>query len=73
VGVKYWKIIADNLSKAWLHVGLHLRRSLQPATQPALLMRTATTESVSLCVLYGVRPFIDGALSLSPEKLLSQL
>jgi len=30
VGVKYWQIIADNLSKAWLHVGLRLRRSLQP-------------------------------------------
>jgi len=40
--VKYWEIIADNLSKAGWSLGLRLSRGL--------LTRIAAMESVSLCV-----------------------
>ena len=47
-GVKYWEIIADELSKAgWS--GAALQRWMRPGGRSGLLTRIAGTESVSLC------------------------
>jgi hypothetical protein len=42
-GVKYWEIIADNLSKAG-SIGAVYQRLIPTGKQPGLLTRTATTE-----------------------------
>jgi hypothetical protein len=47
--MKYWEIIADNLSKA-VGVGAASQRLIPTGKRSGLLMRTAMTESVSLCV-----------------------
>jgi hypothetical protein len=45
--MKYWEIIADNLSKGGWSLGL--RRNCGSGERSSLLTRIATTESVSLC------------------------
>jgi hypothetical protein len=47
--VKYWEIIADNLSKAG-GVGAGSQRSILADGQSGLLTHIATAGSVSLCV-----------------------
>jgi hypothetical protein len=47
--MKYWEIIADNLSKA-VGVGAALQPWIAKAEQSSLLMRIAAMESVSLWV-----------------------
>jgi hypothetical protein len=54
VAMKYWEIIADNLSKAD-GVGAVSQRSIPAGKQCLLQMRTATTESISLCVQMSSR------------------
>jgi hypothetical protein len=48
--VKYWEIIADNLSKARMELGLGLSRELAPGEQSGLQTRIVATAGVSLCV-----------------------
>jgi hypothetical protein len=48
--VKYWEIIADNLSKAGWSLGLLVSDRLSPSGQSGLPTRIAAMESVSLCV-----------------------
>jgi hypothetical protein len=47
--VKYWEIIADNLSKAGFSWAV-LQPWIATGERSGLLMRIAMTESVSLCV-----------------------
>jgi hypothetical protein len=47
--VKYWEIIADNLSKAGWSWAV-CQRLIQAGERSGLLMRIAATESVSSCV-----------------------
>jgi hypothetical protein len=47
--VKYWEIIADNLSKAGWSWGLRLSRGFSRANESGLLTRIVATVSVSLC------------------------
>jgi hypothetical protein len=44
--LKYWEIIADNLSKSRVELG----RLIPTGERSGLLTRIAVTESVSLCV-----------------------
>jgi hypothetical protein len=59
--MKYWETIADNLSKAGWSWGCVSTVDFGGGERSGLLMRTATTESVSLCVpmkadcVYGTR------------------
>jgi len=46
--MKYWEIIADNLSKP-AGVGAVCQRLIPTGEQSLLQTRTVTTESVSLC------------------------
>jgi hypothetical protein len=48
--MKYWEIMADNLSKAGWSWGAS-QPWIPTGEQSGLLMHIATTESVSLCVL----------------------
>jgi len=48
--MKYWEIIADNLSKA-VGVGAVSQLWTRAGERSGLLTRIAATESVSLCVL----------------------
>jgi hypothetical protein len=43
--MKYWEIIADNLSKAGLQLGLRLRPLIPAGEQSGLQTRTATTKA----------------------------
>jgi hypothetical protein len=47
--VKYWEIIADNLSEAGWSWGCVATIAMRPGERSSLLTRTATTEGVSLC------------------------
>ena len=46
---RYWEIIADNLKQSRLELGLRLS-DWPTGERSGLLMRIATTKSVSLCV-----------------------
>jgi len=48
--VKYWEIIADNLSKAGAGVGAAPQPWILAVEQSSLLTRIATTANASLCV-----------------------
>jgi hypothetical protein len=49
--MKYWEIIADNLKKGRMELGLRLSfGGLRGANDLGLWMHTVTMESVSLCV-----------------------
>jgi hypothetical protein len=47
--MKDWEIIADNLSKGRMELGLCLSDQFQTGKQSLLLTRIATMESASLC------------------------
>jgi hypothetical protein len=49
--MKYWEIIADDLSKAGWSWGLRLQRMIPTGEQSGLLMHTAATESVSIAAV----------------------
>jgi hypothetical protein len=48
--MKYWEIIADNLSKAPVGVGAAAQRLIPTSERSGLLTRIAATGGVSLCV-----------------------
>jgi hypothetical protein len=48
--MKHWEIIADKSQQSGLELGLRSQRLIPTGERSSLLMRIATTESVSLCV-----------------------
>jgi hypothetical protein len=69
--MKYWEIIADNLSKAD-GVGAVSQRLIPTSEQSGLQTRIATRESVSLCVQMSSRiarnPWLPGRPGASPKR-----
>jgi hypothetical protein len=74
--MKYWEIIADNLRQSRVGVGAVSQPWILRDGQSGLLMRTATTESVSLCApMKKLTAFLElkSAIRASGEQLAPAL
>jgi hypothetical protein len=63
--MKYWEIIAENLSKA-VSVGAGSQPLIPTVEQSGLLMHTATTEGVTLCTPMKTKAFLELEAAIRP-------